>query len=116
VDTGNLLRDPLSGLPVIVVSAKAAAGLVPKDCRPQISELRSPEEGFALLAREWSPARVQLLPFHAVGTRNGLLLAIRLDRLEVGGKEYHNRLAALTPETFPDGYQAIIGAEEGGSL
>jgi hypothetical protein len=101
---------------VIVVSTKSAAGLVPKDCRSQISALCSPEDAFARLASEWSPARVQLLPFHAVGTRNGLLLAIRLDQLEVGGKEYHNRLAALTPETFPEGYQAIIGAEEGGFL
>jgi stage II sporulation protein GA (sporulation sigma-E factor processing peptidase) len=114
VDSGNLLRDPLTGKPVVVVSREAA--LFPTGLCPTAEELRHPEEVCTRLAREWEPGRVRLLPYHAVGTEQGLLLAVRVDVLEVNGKRYPNRLAALSPSPLAGGCQAIIGTEEGGYL
>jgi stage II sporulation protein GA (sporulation sigma-E factor processing peptidase) len=114
VDSGNLLRDPLTGKSVVVVSREAASNLFPPDLCPTAEELRRPEEVCARLAGEWEPGRVRLLPYHAVGTEQGLLLAVRLDALEVNGKRYPNRLAALSPSPLAGGGQAIIGTEEGG--
>jgi stage II sporulation protein GA (sporulation sigma-E factor processing peptidase) len=114
VDSGNLLRDPLTGKSVVVVSPEAAGPLFPAGLRPTPEELHRPEEVCARLAGEWEPGRVRLLPYHAVGTEQGLLLAVRLDALEVNGKRYPNRLAALSPSPLAGGCQAIIGTEEGG--
>ncbi len=116
VDSGNLLRDPLTGKPVLVVSAAAAAGLFPPELRPTEEEYRHPEELCTRLTRLWEPGRVRLIPYRAVGTQQGLLLAVRLDRLEVSGKRYDNRLAAVSPGRFAGGVQAIIGTEEGALL
>jgi hypothetical protein len=41
---------------------------------------------------------------------------VRVDVLEVNGKRYPNRLAALSPSPLAGGCQAIIGTEEGGYL
>ncbi len=114
VDSGNLLRDPLTGKPVLVVSAHAGAGLFPPGCAPDREALRRPEQCFADLASRWTPSRLRLVPFRAVGTGQGLLLAVRVDQLEVGGTVYRNRLAAVTAENFSGAYQGIIGTEEGG--
>lgn len=116
VDSGNLLRDPLTGKPVLVVSREAAAGLFPPDLRPTDEDLRRAEALCTRLTRDWEPGRVRLLPYHAVGSAQGLLLAVRVDRMEVGGKRYDNRLAAISPDGFTGGVQAIIGTEEGDLL
>lgn len=116
VDSGNLLRDPVTGAPVLVVSPEQAAGLFPPGVRPTEDELRRPETALPRLSRLWSPGRLRLLPFQAVGRAQGLLLAVRLDRLEVGGRVCKGRLAAISPDPLPEGYGAIIGTDEGGLL
>lgn len=116
VDTGNLLQDPLSGKGVPVVYAGAAELLLPVPCRDLVKNLSDPETVFTALAEQWNPGRVRLLPFRSVGTGKGLLLAIRLDWLEVDGQRLESRLAALSPDPFPSGCQVLIGTEEGGIL
>lgn len=116
VDTGNLLQDPLTGKGVPVVYAGAAGTLLPVPCRELLHDLSDPEAVFAALAEQWSPGRVSLLPFRSVGTGKGLLLAIRLDWLEVDGTRMESRLAALSPDPFPNGCEVLIGTEEGGIL
>lgn len=115
VDSGNLLRDPLSGKPVVVVSARAAQALFPPELCPDPSELERCESVCQRISEHW-PGRVRLIPFHSVGASHALLLALRLDRLEVNGRVYCNRLAALSTAALPKGCQAIIGTEEGGVL
>lgn len=48
----------------------------------------TPEEKMARLYRQGCPVRFTLLPFRAVGTRGGLLLAAKSDYIEVEGKRY----------------------------
>lgn len=115
VDSGNLLRDPLSGKPVVVVGAQAVGALFPPGLRPEPEELEHSEELFRQLSRRWI-GRVRLIPVHSVGASNALLLALRLDSLEVNGRVYSNRLAALSPSPMPPHCHAIIGTEEGGIL
>ncbi len=116
VDSGNLLRDPVSRAPVLVVSPEWAAALFPPGLCPTAEELRHPEAVLKRLVSRWEPGRLRLLPFQAVGSAQGLLLAVRLDRLEVGGRVFPGRLAAISPTTLSGGFEAIIGSDEGGLL
>ena len=58
--------------------------------------------------------RWSLLPFCAVGTAAGLLLAVRSDYVKVGGITYPRVLLALTPGPVSDGggYQALWGGRK----
>ena len=99
-DTGNELRDPITGRPVLVVDCAAAQTLT--GLSPQ--ELRQP-------LRTLETARVpglRLIPYRAVGAEKGLLLGMGLPMVEVGGRRGPG-LVAFAPQEFGGEYQAIAG-------
>ncbi len=116
LDSGNLLRDPLTGTPVLILEHRAARGLFPSGRAPTEEELSHPAEALETVSQRWNPSRVRLVPYQAVGTAKGMLLAVRVDEMEVDGRHYKNRLAALTVQTFNGGYQGLIGTEWKGTL
>lgn len=100
-DTGNMLTDPVTGQPVLVVSAEIAKqmlGLTPE-------QLLSPIE---TLAEKKIPG-LRLIPYRSVGNANGMMLAIKMEQVCVGGREVGN-LVAFAPQTMGAGeFQALAG-------
>ncbi len=111
VDTGNLLRDPLTGNPVLIAERQAAARLFPRHCAPTEQELCHPAACLEQLSQRWTPSRLRLVPYRAVGTERGLLLAVRVDEMEVDGVLHGSRLVAVTPGRLGDSYHGLIGTE-----
>lgn len=111
VDTGNLLRDPVTGSPVLIAERQAAARLFPRRCAPTEEALCHPTVCLEQLSRQWSPSRLRLVPYRAVGTERGLLLAVRVDEMEVDGVPCGSRLVAVTPGRLGDAYHGLIGTE-----
>lgn len=110
VDTGNTLTDPATGRPVLVAEGAKLAGLFPPGGAPDPAELRDPATALERLSG--TGVRCRLLPYQAVGVECGLLLALRTDRITVGGEDYGPLLVALSPTGLTDGggYCALIGA------
>ena len=101
VDTGNTLRDPVTGCPVLVVEAASAKKLLSF----AEGELEHPLE--TMLARKHQNLR--LIPYTAVGQPGGFLLAIRPDCVKINGKTM-DHLVAFTPQNLGHGqYQALAG-------
>ncbi len=107
VDTGNTLRDPISGESALVLWAKAAQQLLPG--LPQTEA----EAQLLWLQAHYPGLRPRLLPYRAVGTGAGLLCALRPDAVRQNGKPCPARLAALSPTPLSDGgeYQALLQQE-----
>ena len=80
-DTGNELRDPVTGLPVVIVEFDAVSSLLPPDFKA--SFLRFPEADRAFSALSASPLspRLRLIPFSSIGQSNGMMLGLRPDKL-----------------------------------
>lgn len=114
-DTGNTLRDPVSGRAALVLERRAAEDLWPQEVAEVLSQPLPPEEKMARLHRQGWGLRFTLLPFRAVGTEGGLLLAARSDYIEVDGKRYPRTPVALSEQPVSDGggYHALWGAEAG---
>lgn len=115
IDTGNTLADPISGRPVMVAEGERAAALFPREHRPGPADLRDPAAALARLGTgEWR-SRFRLLPYRSVGVERGLLLAVRVDSLELDGQGRGPVLVALSPTPVSDGggYQALIGTIDG---
>ena len=95
-DTGNTLRDPVSGRPALVLERNAA-------------------EELARLHRQGAAVTFSLLPFRSVGTPAGLLLAARSDYIEINGRRYPRTPVALSEHPVSDGggYHALWGDPEG---
>lgn len=99
-DTGNLLRDPLTGEQVLVAGAelgKQMLGLT-------TGQLAAPAQVLAAgLARGG-----RLIPYHSVGNTSGLLLALRLPEVKIGTWK-GEALVAFSPTEFREGYQLLLG-------
>jgi len=101
-DTGNTLKDPLTGEPVLVISAAAASRLTGLTTQ----QLRQPLE---TLSSRTIPG-LRLIPYHSVGNAGGFLLAKRFEDVVIGGKR-RSTLVAFAAEGLGNGdvYQALTG-------
>lgn len=111
LDTGNTLREPLTGIPVVVVQAAALERLLP----PLVQEaVTAGWAGLDHLPGSWA-VRCRLVPYRAVGRATGLLLAFAPDELWLRSPgpprwERIMGLVGLTAEPLhPEGaYQALL--------
>ena len=101
-DTGNTLRDPLTGEQVLVAGADVAAALLGLHS----DQLRHPVE---LMASGKIPG-LRLIPYHAIGQPGGMLAAVRFRGAKVGDT-YADPLVAFAPDILaPSGaYQMLTG-------
>ena len=97
-DTGNTLRDPVTGSAVLVASRRALQPLWPDRLQRLLTEQHLQTPADLLLQLEGQGLRFRLLPYSAVGVSGGMLLAFRSDWAEIAG----NRFEGL-PGNFPDG-------------
>lgn len=105
-DTGNTLTDPIHNRPVMVAEKRALEPLLPEGIDPA-----DPVGSMERLKDSPMRQRFRLLPYRAVGIEHGMLLAVRVDQAEVGGRELSGLFVALSPTPVSDGggYQALIG-------
>ena len=114
-DTGNALRDPVSGAPVLVVSPGRLDGALPREVRSLLDRgaLERPAELLEPMMRAAPELRFRLIPYHAVGVAGGLLLAVRSDWTEVAGERYAGLPVAFSPTELGTGYSALWGGAAG---
>lgn len=101
-DTGNTLRDPITGEQVLVVSGRIGqklTGLTP-------AQLGTPLQ---TLAQHPIPG-LRLIPYRTVGQNSGMMLALRLPSVTIGSRT-RSTLVAFAPEGLDgtDMYQALTG-------
>lgn len=99
-DTGNELRDPVTGESVLVIGsdpARQLTGLTEQQLHHPLETLeRMPLPG------------LRLVPYQAVGETSGLLLAMRFQRVRLGSRS-RAALVAFAPQSFGSEYQALAG-------
>ncbi len=87
LDTGNRLRDPMTGSPVILLEYGAIAHFLPEEVRRAFMAFDAGDLGLVseLLADSaWLP-RFRLIPFASVGNERGLLVGFRADEVRLLG-------------------------------
>lgn len=98
-DTGNSLRDPVSGRAILIVSYGVLDSLFTSEVRQLLTSKRlsAPTELLQPLQKLAPWLRPRLIPYNSVGAGEGLLLAIKTDWTEIGGIRYPGLTAALCP-------------------
>lgn len=101
-DTGNTLRDPVTGGAVLVIGADAAkelTGLTQQQLKDPVAAMTTAQ----------LPG-LRLIPYKTVGQSAGMLLALRIPEMKIGA--WHGSgLVAFAPEGLGSGenYQALTG-------
>ncbi len=101
-DTGNTLRDPVTGEPVLVAGPSVAQRM-----------LGLTEEELSTPAKTLVDGKIKglrLIPYRSVGQSNGMLLAVRVPRAKVGTRQ-GSVVVAFTPTVLdPENrYHALAG-------
>lgn len=124
VDTGNSLRDPFSGEPVIVAEISALRELIPDEICDLINENNLEDITKHLTSvnsTQWIK-RLRLIPYKAVGTENGMMTGFKADvvRIREGGEQEINQdnelsgiVICLCAETVFENeeYKALLASE-----
>ena len=92
-DTGNVLRDPISGESIPIASWQVLNRLIPEACLCQ-SDFDDPAGLMARLQSQFPNMRFRLITYDAVGVSCGLLLAVRC--CVRTGKRKSSRIVAFT--------------------
>lgn len=111
-DSGNTLRDPVDGQPVLVVAPGSLRGILPAAAARALHAGRlwhAPAELLAPLAEAAPELAPRLAPYRAVGVRGGLLVTVRSEWTQIGTQRHPGLRLALSPTALGDGYAALWG-------
>lgn len=84
IDTGNLLKDPISNTPVIVVEHTLLYNILPKQILNNLESILGGElEKIPEDVKEKYISKLKVIPFSSLGKQNGLLLGIKADEIKI---------------------------------
>lgn len=82
LDTGNMLKDPITREPVIVVEKEKMRGLLPDDILDNTEKIIGGEWGECQKEISYR-ARFRIIPFQSIGKQNGMLLGFKSDGIKI---------------------------------
>lgn len=118
VDTGNMLKEPLTGNPVVVVEKTSLYDLMPKEILNNTESIlggdfeKIPED-----IKDEYISRLKIIPFSSLGKQNGMLIGIKPEKLEVineqSEEEKDNAIIGIYNKSLTKRgeYNALIGID-----
>ncbi len=111
-DTGNRLRDPITGRNVMVVDGEALRTLFSHEAIEVLASDESPEKKLEALQSVQEAAGFTLVPYHTVGESAALMLCFYPDWIEIDGTGKQKGIVGISPMLLSKsrGIQAIVNA------
>lgn len=82
IDSGNLLRDPISKVPIVVVEKEALKNIIPDEIVNNLEKILKGEESENKVISKYI-SKFKIIPFSSIGKENGMLLGIKIDGINV---------------------------------
>lgn len=119
LDTGNLLKEPITGMPVIVVEHISLNSVLPTEILNNTEKILGGDTDELMKNEELSKiiSRFRMIPFSSLGKQNGLLLGIKADsvNIEIDEKvqKINNVIIGIYDKSFTKNgaYSAIFGLD-----
>lgn len=96
VDTGNCLTEPMTNRPVIIAQWDVLKTLFPAECT---------KDNFVSYI---APERLKMIPYKSVGNHQGLLWAVRVDRVEFSQKKVSKALVGIYEGELSEDYSVLL--------
>lgn len=117
LDSGNMLTEPISKLPVIIVEKEELKKIISKDFLNYIENFVGGD-----VEREYEEnniqeylSKVRMVPFMSIGKENGMLIGIRIEKIKIESEDINierkNIIAGIYDKrlTNDNKYNALIG-------
>lgn len=117
VDTGNMLKEPITGNPVVVIEKVALYDLMPKEILNNTESILGGDfEQIPEKIKKEYIQRLKIIPFSSLGKQNGMLVGIKPEKLEVineQSEEKNNAIIGIYNKSLTKRgeYNALIGIE-----
>ena len=118
IDTGNLLKEPITNLPVIVMEHTLLYDILPKEILNNVEKIlggdfsKIPEN-----VKEEYSAKLKVIPFSSLGKQNGMLLGIKAENLIINLKEETRKIDKVVIGIYNKSltkngeYRSLLGIE-----
>ena len=84
IDTGNMLREPISNIPVVVVERSILYDVIPKEILNNIEKILGGDfKEIPEIIQKKYRSRLKLIPFSSLGKEHGMLLGIKPQYVEI---------------------------------
>ena len=88
IDTGNMLKEPITNIPVIIIEHTLLYEVIPKQILNNIDEILLGNFGnIENEVKEKYVTKLRFIPFSSIGKANGMLLGIKADKLIIKNEE-----------------------------
>ena len=117
VDTGNMLKEPLTGNSVVVVEKTALYDLMPKEILNNTDSIIGGDlENIPENIKNEYISKLKIIPFSSLGKQNGMLIGIKPEKLEVineQSEEKNNAIIGIYNKSLTKRgeYNALIGLD-----
>ena len=100
LDSGNMLKEPISQKPVIVVEKTTLSKIIPEEVLDYIEKIVGGDDQEKNEMQEYL-SKIRMVPFMSLGKENGMLIGIRLDKIKINTEdirlEKENIIAGIGP-------------------
>ena len=118
VDTGNLLKEPITNTPVVIVEHTLLYNCMPKEILNNIENILGGDtKNIPENIKEQYVSKLKLIPFSSLGKRNGMLIGIRPEYIKIENEdnqtEIENVIIGIYNKSLTNRgeYRALIGIE-----
>lgn len=114
IDSGNMLKDPIKGYPVIVVERKAIEKILPEDLIQLLIDIEGGDVGN--IENKYI-SKIRLIPFASLGKQNGMLVGIKVEKVKIIFKDKEDYINDVIVGIYgkkitkDDGYNGLVGLE-----
>lgn len=116
LDTGNLLKEPITKIPVVIVEKEKMENILPTEVISNVNKIIEGNIDDKLKLENYIK-RFRIIPFSSLGKQNGLLLGIKADyvKIELEDEEIINKNVILGIYdgnlSKSNSYHALIGLD-----
>lgn len=118
IDTGNLLKEPITNTPVIILEHTLLYDCMPKEILNNLDKILGGDfEAISEEIKQEYISRLKLIPFSSLGKQNGMLVGIKADKIKIVQEEqeneYENIIIGIYNKSLTKRgeYRALIGLE-----
>ena len=118
IDTGNLLKEPITNLPVIVMEHTLLYDVIPKEILNNVEEILGGDfSKIPVYIKEEYSSKLKVIPFSSLGKQNGMLLGIKAENLLINLNEETKKIDKVVIGIYNKSltkrgeYRSLLGLE-----
>ena len=112
LDTGNMLKDPITKTPVIIVNKNSIKNILPQELLYNIETILG-GDCLGKLNNEKIAKRITIIPYTSLGNENGMILGVKPDKIKIEGKVIRNVVIGVYDKELSKRkkYDALFGLD-----